>query len=156
MNTQFTSAPESFTRSKFQHRQTRREGMVAIYERGKEGQSKHWEVVILTRIPDTEFPAKDGKPAYVTPAHEKYPGDEEWGTRGWTLNSPNAAHAKFEELMWEVAELPKRIREAHVEYAAFCNTTVVTEEQQKELKRLAHVYEALCGRYVTLTGEEIQ
>lgn len=83
-----STVPEKFTRKGWTFRQVDRLGQVAVYERRKPG-TRHWEVVRLRRYPAFE---KGGK---EFPAGESYPGNERWGSDGWTFMSEAAAWGKY-------------------------------------------------------------
>ena len=146
-------APTTFTESGFSHEQRLRWKMIALYERQKGG-ARHWEVVILTPEIEKHFPATEKHPnGRSTPAHERYPGAEEWGHKGWTFNGKDNAEAKYEELIAEAEALPQQIENAG--YRAWEHSRQ-PDPSEDEQKRLENVCRQLRGRYVTLVGEEIQ
>ncbi len=71
LSTQFTFRGETFT-------QLKRVKDVALFERVKEGKTRGYEVIRIKDVPSTTWP--NGK---VTEAHEGYPGDNEFGLKGW-------------------------------------------------------------------------
>lgn len=73
------TTPEKFTAGGFVHEQIEREGDIAIFRR---------------------FPVKGGMAQYdvVRIQEEMYPGNEKWGTDGFTFTLPEQARAKFEEM----------------------------------------------------------
>lgn len=84
--------PVTFTKKKFLHKQIKREGEFAIYERQKEGQSKHYEVVIIRSHNGYELAGNKFPPA------EMYPSDSQWGVFGWTRPTLEKAEEKFKEI----------------------------------------------------------
>lgn len=89
--------PVEFTENGFVHRQIKRRGMLAIYERTK-GASVHFEVIRIgahdgRKITDP----KTGKTTEIAPA-ETYPTANQWGSLGWTYPDEDRARAKFSEL----------------------------------------------------------
>jgi len=64
-------------RSGFKHELLERHGLICLVRRSRPGHW-HYEVVKLLIEPGKE---RFGK---FIPEHERYPGDEEWGTYGFT------------------------------------------------------------------------
>lgn len=67
LETEFTFRGETF-------RQLRRKGDVALYQRGGAG----YEVIRIKVLPAVTWPS-----GRVTEERESYPGDNEFGLRGW-------------------------------------------------------------------------
>lgn len=83
-----------FTRRQFCFKQIKRIGNVAIYEKWTKGSSKkHYEVIRIR-----SHNGYDMAGTWIEPA-EMYPGDEQWGINGFTINSIEAAEKKFNELV---------------------------------------------------------
>lgn len=87
---------KEFTARKFVHRQVKRAGDVALFERWHEDTPDrvHYEVVEIQLRKEAEvFGTK-------VPAHEAYPGAEQWGTYGFTYTPDDRAGAerKFSEM----------------------------------------------------------
>lgn len=59
-------------------RQLKRSGKVALYSRGVDDAIDGFEVIRIKDLPEATWP--NGK---VTEAHEGYPSDNDFGTRGW-------------------------------------------------------------------------
>jgi len=66
-----------FVRDRFKHELVERQGLVCLVKRSKPGHW-HWEVVKLQIMPPSQFKGQS------YPEREKYPGDEQWGTYGFT------------------------------------------------------------------------
>jgi len=81
-----------FTANGFNHTQVRRTGDVAIYERWKDGQRPHYEVI---KIGGHNGYVRAGN--YIAPS-ETYPNAEQFGSRAWTYNDKEAALRRFNEL----------------------------------------------------------
>lgn len=87
--------PLTFTANGFVHEQLQREGMLAIYRRFKQGGGQeHFEVVRIRSHNGFKIP---GTNKVALPA-ETYPGNEKWGSDGFTYPAIEDARAKFEEL----------------------------------------------------------
>jgi hypothetical protein len=87
--------PTEFNYGGFHYKQIARQGLVAIYRQtwnGIKNPSVAYEVVKIQVYPDEE---RFGK---LIPAHEAMPGPEQWGSKGWTFTSEEAAFAKLKEL----------------------------------------------------------
>lgn len=84
----------TFYSRKYHHRQLKRRGKVALFERFHEDLPDwvHYEVVVIHSDPDRVM---HGHPV---PAHERYPGAEEWGRFGFTFEERAQAERKFAEL----------------------------------------------------------
>lgn len=82
-----------FTKGGFTHRQIKREGNIAIFERFKgDRRQLHWEVVRIRYCKAYTIAGVD------FPAGEHYPSSEKWGADGWTFNDLGAAERKFDSL----------------------------------------------------------
>ena len=83
-----------FTRDRYRHELLERAGDVCLVERTNlVTDSVHWEVVVLQREPEQTIKGK------VYPAHLRYPGNEEWGTYGWTFTDITNARQKWAALV---------------------------------------------------------
>lgn len=82
-----------FTKKSWSHKQIKREGNLAIYERGKEGVMPHYEAIRIKS--HNGFPLPTGE--HTGPA-EYYPGDEAWGVDGFTFPTLSQAEAKLVEM----------------------------------------------------------
>lgn len=71
LSTEFTSKGSTF-------RQLKRLGKVALYSRGPRDKVHGYEVIRIKDVPETTWPNGN-----MTPAHEGYPGDNEFGAKGW-------------------------------------------------------------------------
>ena len=73
-------------------RQLKRTGKVALYSRGEDDKIDGYEVIRIKDVPESVWPG--GK---VTPAHEGYPNDGEFGVRGWYFmqSQIDEAEARF-------------------------------------------------------------
>lgn len=81
-----------FRKNGFHHKQLKRVGNVAIYERWADGHSKrHYEVVMIQFNGARSFPN-----GTTYPASEGYPSSEQWGTYGWTYATLQNAMVKLE------------------------------------------------------------
>ena len=86
--------PTQFRIDGFDFVQIAREGDVALFRKTKPPLSfETFEVTIVQKRQEHQWP--DGR---VTPAHEAMPGNEDWGTHGWSLQSLDRAWEKFAEL----------------------------------------------------------
>lgn len=85
-----------FIQSGYTMRQLKRDGDVALFEQAKGGHVIAYEIVIVQIRPERTFP--DGR---VTPCREGYPGNEEWGTNGWTILDEDEAKRRFKALVEE-------------------------------------------------------
>jgi hypothetical protein len=84
-----------FNHGGFHYKQVAREGRVAIYSQAWseiKNPSVAYEVVRIKALPDRMMFGK------LVPAHEAYPGSEEWGERGWTYTDLDRAFARFRKL----------------------------------------------------------
>lgn len=76
-------------------KQIKRDGRVALYERTASGDPRGYEViVILNRKEQTVF-------GNLVRAHEAYPGNEQWGSHGWTYppKGLESAEKRFASLL---------------------------------------------------------
>lgn len=85
--------PERFTHDGFDLRQLDRDGPVALYLKTKGERNRSYEVVIVKQEPEKVMFGR------VVPAHERYPGSEEWGATAWTLTIEPKAREKFAMLV---------------------------------------------------------
>jgi hypothetical protein len=90
----------SFTKNGFQFRQINRDGDVAVFHKAAIKGPLHplafdagFETVVITRHDGYEIAGVKMEPA------EQYPGNEMWGTRGWTFPNLLSALNKFEHLL---------------------------------------------------------
>ena len=83
---------KEFTKSNFWHRQLKRIGKVALYERGsiKHGDS-HFEIVKISSHNGYKMGA-----SYIESA-ETYPGASLWGIQGWTCTDLEKAEKTFKK-----------------------------------------------------------
>lgn len=86
--------PTEFTREGMKHQEVKRIGRVALYSVAEVG----FEVVVIKIAKPQKLP--NGETA---PWRETYPGNEEFGRRGWYFmkSEKDGAQAKFEELVHE-------------------------------------------------------
>ena len=87
--------PKSFKSRGFDHKQIKRHGSIAIYERkaaGSRKQDPHWEVIKISKHNGYNLGGN-----YVSPS-ETYPSSSMWGTCGWTCSTLAGAEEKYEEL----------------------------------------------------------
>lgn len=85
-----------FTRDRYRHALLAREGDVCLVERTNLAvtpPSVHWEVVVLQHEPEHTIKGT------VYPTHLRYPGNEEWGTKGWTFTDITTARQKWAALV---------------------------------------------------------
>jgi hypothetical protein len=85
--------PERFTQDGFYLRQLDRDGPVALYLKTKGERNRSYEVVIVKQEPENVMFGR------LVPAHERYPGNEQWGQYGFTLTSEATAREKFAMLV---------------------------------------------------------
>ena len=86
--------PKEWESKGFRYRIIKREGMVVIAEVTSPDSPGYltWEVAILRRNPPGHRFGKDFT------ASESYPRSEEWGTRGFTCHTREAASRRFASL----------------------------------------------------------
>lgn len=92
----FKPLAKEFTAKGFLHRQIKRDGLVAIYERQHTdfgGKDIHYEVVVIKENPEWEAFGETHKAA------ESYPRSESWGVLGFTCPDSASAHRKFVSLL---------------------------------------------------------
>ena len=90
----FKTHPKEWQSKGFRYRIIRRQGMVVIAEVTNQASPAYlsWEVAILRSNPPCHRFGKD------FPASESYPRSEEWGTRGFTCQTREAASRRFASL----------------------------------------------------------
>ena len=86
--------PKTFKSRGFHHKQVKRSGSIAIFERKatKGNGDAHYEVVKISKHNGYKLGAN-----YVTPS-ETYPSTSMWGRCGWTCQTISAAEEKYKEL----------------------------------------------------------
>mgnify|MGYP001561024201 CR=1 FL=1 len=91
----FLVLPKNFVSKGFIYNQIKRKGLVAIYQKYKEKNKykEHYETVIILRNPKRFIHEMEIE------AREVFPGDEQWGTLGFTHSSFDRALEKFNELV---------------------------------------------------------
>ena len=90
-----------FTRGGFYHRQIKRVGNVAIFERqALNSREPHYEVVKISSHNGYNLGG-----AYIDPA-ETYPGASLWGLQGWTHSDLAAAEENFKIVCERFNNLP--------------------------------------------------
>lgn len=82
LKTEFTFRGHTF-------RQLKRDGKVALYRRSQEDKVYGYEVVRAKDVPEHTWPN-----GTTTEAHEGYPGDNEFGVRGWYFMRQDRAGAE--------------------------------------------------------------
>lgn len=86
--------PVEFVSKKFAHRQLKRAGDVVLFTRhrlassGIAEQGEHFEVIRVRKDPDRTIAG------VLIPAHEAYPGAEQWGVAGFTYSGDDRAGAE--------------------------------------------------------------
>lgn len=96
MKPRFKPLATEFTAKGFLHRQVKREGLVAIYERQHVdlgGKDLHYEVVAIKESPERVMGG------VTIEARETYPSSEVWGLYGFTCPDSASAHKKFVSLL---------------------------------------------------------
>lgn len=88
--------PLEFTKKQFHHKQIWRAGSWAIYERWKDNQKPHYELIRIKSHNGYEMAGVKIEPGEI------YPWDEKFGTDGWTLNSFEAAMEKYNKIRCKV------------------------------------------------------
>lgn len=85
-----TPIPLNFTSKGFDYHQIYRDGLWCIYRQTKPGTDiERFEVIKLHQDKQSErFGA-------IIPAHERYPSAQEWGKRGWTCLTMEAAKVRL-------------------------------------------------------------
>ena|SRR5215475_7784084 len=84
-----------FTRDDFRHELLKQSGPACLVARSNlrlDPPSVHWEVVLLQFEPTKTIKNQ------VYEAHWRYPGNEDWGTHGWTYTKLEEAERRFAEL----------------------------------------------------------
>lgn len=88
----------NFSKNSFDHKQIKRIGNIALYERQKTGTRKpHYEVIRIRNHNGFVIPGTNEK----APPAEYYPSAEKWGVDGFTHNDLNSAEIKFAEWIKE-------------------------------------------------------
>ena len=89
----------AFTKNGFQFSQIKRDGDIAVFHKAAIKGPLHpvafdagFETVVITRHDGYEIAGVKMEPA------EQYPGNEMWGTRGWTFKTLLEASNKFDRL----------------------------------------------------------
>lgn len=99
-----TPAPLQHFKHGYRFQQVTRRGRVAIYEQQAGTTPVAYEVVVIRVVKETHMFGK------TVPAHEKLPGDHEWGRYGWTFSTfggvltIDAALAKAESKLVDVSQ----------------------------------------------------
>lgn len=95
------SLPLKFVKKGFRHTQIKRERDVALYKRQSLENSKvfHFEVVVISSHNGTTIEGN-----YIEPG-ELYPSSSQWGDKGWTCISLEAAEEKFKNVQKHVKNL---------------------------------------------------
>ncbi len=87
--------PTDFSANGFRFTQVAREGPIALFRRCKPGGAGHFELVRLREVEASEIYGRD------YPAREVYPGNEKWGTDGFTVMDEKEARKRFGEMAGE-------------------------------------------------------
>ena len=100
--------PLTFVKNTFAYEQVLRNDQIAIYKQRLNATVDKpvrgclaYEVIKIRQIPESEMFGQ------TIEAHEAAPGNEQWGTLGWTFPSLERAKAKFHALV-AAAELPAK------------------------------------------------
>lgn len=94
-----------FTKDGWDHTLVERSGLVAIFERSKDGgKQSHFETVVLRedKAKSASFPPTPKHPngrKVDYPAQERYPSNEDWGNYGWTYKTLQEARLKASALL---------------------------------------------------------
>ena len=93
----------TYRKNTFHYEQITRDGDIAIFkQRLREGVGcLAYEVIVIRKDPEREIAG------VVIPAHERAPGNEEWGRFGWTFPTLERARAKMKELVAAVEKAGK-------------------------------------------------
>jgi hypothetical protein len=94
----------AFSRDGFEFEVIERNGPIAIFRKSKPTYH-HYEVVIIQCEQERTFPN-----GLTTPAHERMPGNEEWGWHGWTCSDFDRAIAKFNSLRSAAIATPRETK----------------------------------------------
>jgi hypothetical protein len=88
--------PETKTKNGCYYKLVKRTEHVALYEQryNPVGRIIGYEVFLIKIIPEHPNPFK----GTIFPAHEKFPGNEDFGATAWAWNTREAAEKKFKEL----------------------------------------------------------
>jgi len=86
---------DTYRKNTFHYELVQREGDIAIFkQRLRPGEGcLAYEVIIIQKDPDREFAG------VLVPAHERAPGNAEFGKKGWTYPTLDRAKAKMRELL---------------------------------------------------------
>lgn len=92
--------PKQFEDKHFRYTQVQRDGNVAIYKQEpvQLNYMPAYEVVIIEWKPRAEIKGPKGK-INVIEAGEHYPGNSQWGTKGWTYRFLDDAKKKFAKVV---------------------------------------------------------
>jgi len=85
--------PSVFTERGFNFTQIARDGMIALYHRGKPGGTGHYELVRLSVAHAAKIYGRE------YPEREVYPHSEKWGIDGFTILSRETALERFTEMV---------------------------------------------------------
>lgn len=101
-NTHMKQLPEKYSKYGYNFKLLKRNDKVAIYSQSthpdlpEDGKACDYEVIVIQRQKANTF--KRGDTEIAVEAREMVPSTEEWGTKGWTLATKEAAYAKFDEI----------------------------------------------------------
>ena len=104
---QYKPLETEFTKNTFRFRQLRREGDIAIFHKvamqGTARPKAHdagFETVVVSRHNGYDIAGVHMDPA------ECYPGNEQWGQKGWTYTTLFEAETRYEQLLGRAPEAP--------------------------------------------------
>jgi hypothetical protein len=93
MDIEYKPLKTAFRSKGFDYRQIERKGDIAMFEQTKPGLSGKWfEVVVVQRHDGYELGGKPVEPA------ESMPSSSQWGKKGFTFRTQEAAERKFQQL----------------------------------------------------------
>jgi len=97
--------PTQFTNSGFTYAQVQRTAETAIYSQSKHGRIQAFEVVRIRKLPANTFPN-----GITSPAREAFPGNESWGTDGFTCLT--LARAQERQMALEGQTVTRRMHDS--------------------------------------------
>lgn len=99
---EFVSGEGGFSAEPLTYKQVKREGLVAVYERSRDGKVKDYEVIIIRVDPKGKvFKFPGGVVKTLDDDKENYPSTGQWGKVAWSCGSLDNALRRFERVQRE-------------------------------------------------------
>ena len=101
LETNFTSGVGGFSQEPLTYKQVAREGLIAVYERSRDGKVKDYETIRIKIVPR-------GTSIFNAPPSvddvENYPSTGTWGKQGFSFYNQEAALNKMTQLLQDTAD----------------------------------------------------